>query len=112
MNKIIQLDWGDWSMTNWSMIIFHIGGNYYRVLDESDKIDDIQKMPKYISEDFWNSNKEILTLDELSRTIANWKIVYRIKTNPFGNNLKIETRNFSESDWEILEEIIKELEGV
>ena len=53
-------------------IVYDKDGEYYYLLDSVDKIKDVEKMPQYIKEDYYNYKTEIrqFTEDELDKIVT------------------------------------------
>lgn len=105
----------DISYTNYSdlsedrFIVYDKDGEYYYILDSSDKIKDVSKMPNYIKEDYYNYNSKILTIKFFNKIIEKCRIKYTLKSQYLGNKLETEIRQFTEEELDKIINIRREL---
>ena len=90
-------------------IVYDKDGEYYYLLDSSDKIKDVTKMPNYIKEDYFNFNTKILNIYFFNKIIEKYRVKYTLKSHYLGNKLDIEIRQFSEEELEKIITIRREL---
>lgn len=105
----------DINYTNYSdlsedrFIVYDKDGEYYYLLDSSDKIKDVSKMPNYIKEDYYNYNTKILTIDFFNKIIKKYRIKYTLKGHYLGNKLETEIKQFTEDELDKIITIRREL---
>lgn len=64
LEKILEISIADYSdLLSRKFIVFGKDGNLMYLYEESEKLNDISKMPQYIIEDFINHNLKYLTLE-------------------------------------------------
>lgn len=90
-------------------IVYDKDGEYYYLLDSCDKIKDVEKMPQYIKEDYYNYNTKILTIDLFNKIVEKYRIKYTLKGHYLGNKLETEIRQFTEDELDKIVTIKREL---
>lgn len=90
-------------------IVYDKDGEYYYILDSSDKIDDVSKMPHYIKDDFYKYNSKILTLKDFNTILERYKVRYSLVSHELGNKLKKDIRNFTDEENLQIQNIKREL---
>lgn len=64
LEKILEISISDYSeLLIKKFVVFNKDGNLMYLYEESEKLDDVSKMPEYIREDFLNHNLKYLTLE-------------------------------------------------
>lgn len=71
-----------------STIFIKSGEGYFYLQDETDKIYDISKMPRYISEDWVNYNKKEITNFVIEKWIATFESIGLAETDFYVSELK------------------------
>jgi hypothetical protein len=90
-------------------IVYDKDGEFYYILDLSDKIKDVEKMPHYIKDDYYNHNTKILTIDFFNKIIEKYKVKYLLKSDILANSLEKEIRELSEEELNKIMTIKREL---
>jgi len=90
-------------------IVYDKDSEYYYLLDSSDKIKDVSKMPKYIKDDYYHYNSKILTIEYFNMIIEKYRIKYTLKSHYLGNKLETEVRNLTEEELDKIITIRREL---
>lgn len=90
-------------------IVYDKDGEYYYLIDSNDKIKDVDKMPSYIKEDYYNYNIKMLTIDFFNKIIEKCRIKYTLKSHLLGNKIQTEVRQFTEEELDKIITIRREL---
>lgn len=90
-------------------IVYDKDGEYYYLHDISDKIRDVEMMPKYIRDDYYNYNTKVLTIEYFNRIIEKYRTKYTLKSHFLGNKLETETRQLTEDELDKIITIRREL---
>jgi hypothetical protein len=66
-NFIISVDWYEHhTLTRVNHILFKKDDDFLILVDDSDKINDVSKMPNYIQDDYLNHNFKFLTEEDIN----------------------------------------------
>lgn len=65
------------TMIDMSTMFIEKNGEYFYLYDERDKIDDIQKMPNYIKEDWINYNRKDIDLRLIDEILKHFSGIYQ-----------------------------------
>ena len=76
------------SLVDMATIFISNGDDHYYLYDESDKIEDISKMPAYIKEDWVNYNKKDIDIVTIDHHIKKFSEIGLIETNYISSELK------------------------
>lgn len=109
MIKIFDIKYHNLNLKEERFIVFNKNDEYYYLLDDNEKINDVNLMPHYIKDDYYHYNSKVLTLGVFNKIIEKYKIKYTLKPHFLGNKLETSINQFSDKEEEVIKVIKRDL---
>jgi hypothetical protein len=109
INTIFDIDFLNYEFNKERFIVFYKENELFYIKDSYDKFEDVDKMPKYIKDDWWKYESKKLTLELFNKILEKYRIKYSIKENLLGNKLHTDFIEFTDEQKDIIKTIRREL---
>ena len=109
MNILFDIKYHNLNLQEDRFIVHLRDGEYYYLLDDNQKVKDVQSMPTYIKEDYYRYNSKILTLSFFNKILEKYKVKLTLKPHFLGNKLETSINQFTEEEEDIIRAIKREL---